>query len=430
MRVAPRIAALVLLLSVVPASLLYAQDRVDLRRIFGQGVRSVLSGAGEADTTNASAVRLEPGQIVAAVQDQPISILATQVARIEALPPVRGLPMTGPPDSIAPPDALAAPPPVGGGLTDQLMAQLPKFLMLDASGETALELTPIVLAQQGLRFTGRAYQAVLYLGVSEDARPSQATPLSGPVPMQILSTVGSVAPGEIEITHTNPPYTTATLSLERAPQDSLIEITILTPSSPLGANVAIPVHPTRIVLDVVPVRIQGLGLESAEVVVQLPMEVQADSAQVTLRSDGARPDPVVLHLEGGETARATLRSARVGRATVQAVSPQLGIASTPVEVQFTFPTWFLAAALLGGLIGGLVAWLRGDRKKAIAIYLGGAILTGFLVAVLYVAGLGMLVLPAIHLEVPNVLDELFVFALAALGALIGLPKTLGGAAES
>ena len=423
MRVAGRVTVLLLLISVLLPGLVHAQERVDLRRIFGQGVRSVLlNEEGDADTTSASGIRLEPGQIIAAIQEQPISILA----QVEHAPPPPPPPPPGPGD----PPFVADPPPVLGAAMDQLVARLPQFLMLDSSGETALELTPILLAQQGLRFTGRAYQAVLYLGVSDDGRPNESTSLSGPVPMQILSAVGSVAPGQLEITHTNPPYAMATLSLERAPQDSVIEITVLTPSSPLGARVSIPVHPTRISIEAVPPRIQGLGLERADIVVELPMEVSADSVRVTLRSDGARPDPVVLHLHQGETAVATLRSARVGRATVQAVSPALGLASTPVTVQFTFPIWFLASALLGGLVGGTVAWLRGDRAKGIPLYLLSAVLTGLLVAALYVAGLGMLVLPAVQLDVPYVLDDLFVFALAALGALFGIPKVLGGGASS
>ncbi len=117
----------------------------------------------------------------------------------------------------------------------------------------------------------------------------------------------------------------------------------------------------------------------------------------------------------------------MGRTTVQAVSPALGLASEPVEVQFTFPIWFLASALLGGVVGGLVAWLRGDRSKQILWYLLAAVLTGLLVAVFYVAGLSPFVLPALQLDVPYVLDDVLVFAMAAIGALYGLPKVLGGA---
>jgi hypothetical protein len=77
----------------------------------------------------------------------------------------------------------------------------------------------------------------------------------------------------------------------------------------------------------------------------------------------------------------------------------------------------------------MVAWLRGNRSKQIAWYLLGAVLTGLLVAVFYVAGLNPFVLPALQLEVPYVLDDVLVFALAAIGALYGLPKVLGGAPE-
>ena len=100
---------------------------------------------------------------------------------------------------------------------------------------------------------------------------------------------------------------------------------------------------------------------------------------------------------------------------------------------YEWPVRFLAASLLGGLLGSAVAALAARRRGRVAsrpAYGLGGLTTGLLVAVAFAVGLNLT-----GLEILTQYGEAVVFVVAALGAILGLPgvakavPTLGRALE-
>jgi hypothetical protein len=89
-------------------------------------------------------------------------------------------------------------------------------------------------------------------------------------------------------------------------------------------------------------------------------------------------------------------------------------------VRFVFPWLFLAAAILGGVVGSLIRWARtenaGRRKLWIELLVLG-VLVGLVVASAYSIGINLIGFePAAHA------GEAVVFVLSALGAYFGIPS--------
>jgi hypothetical protein len=120
------------------------------------------------------------------------------------------------------------------------------------------------------------------------------------------------------------------------------------------------------------------------------------------------------------TGATSIRSVSTGKAVITASGPAFTEASAQVE--FLFPTRFLAAGILGGLAGGALRLgvpRRGAGRRVLA-KLGLSVICGAIVFALYALGANV-----IGFKLPGRAGELVVFVVAALGALggVGLLKT-------
>jgi hypothetical protein len=113
-----------------------------------------------------------------------------------------------------------------------------------------------------------------------------------------------------------------------------------------------------------------------------------------------------------------LRSAGLGPATVSARAP--GWLPVQTTITYRWPIVFLAAALLGGLLGAFVGLgdLRRRSRSALVRSATRGILVGVVVSAVYF-GIGINLLQ-FQVDV-RFFNEIAVFALAALAAMFGIP---------
>ena len=141
------------------------------------------------------------------------------------------------------------------------------------------------------------------------------------------------------------------------------------------------------------------------------------------------PEPGRVTLDESGFAQATLRSRWLGTATVTAERP--GFLASEIPVVFVFPLRFLGAALLGGLIGGLLRfWTNfklGKKKPSIGPFIWGGLLAGLIVAV--AAALGINLAGAPFVASLGRFNEAVVFVFGAIGGYYGLKKAKAGVAS-
>lgn len=287
---------------------------------------------------------------------------------------------------------------------------------LDAQG-AAFELQPLVEVdgggmrpQSGGGFLGRIFAAV-----HDAKRPGESRPLSPPIEILVTAEVDDVEPRHISLDRTN---RFTQVDLRAASPGDLVHVRLVPSFDPQGTEIEMPVLRGRLQLTVSPRRIQGLGLETARVQVLATGLPSAEGVAVALSSDRGSLDASELTLSATGVATTTIRSVTTGVATVRAEAA--GLAPAEAEVRFVFPWLFLAAAILGGVVGSLIRWARtetaGRRKLWIELLVLG-VLVGLVVASAYSIGINLIGFePAAHA------GEAVVFVLSALGAYFGIPS--------
>ena len=170
-----------------------------------------------------------------------------------------------------------------------------------------------------------------------------------------------------------------------------------------------------------PRSIQGLGVETATLTVNTRGNSR-DTAVVTVTpSKGSLDTRSVTVANAGAVVK--LRSAGLGDVTIDASAR--GWAPARITIVYRFPFEFLGAALAGGVLGGLVAYMYAKRRTPALLrqYLLKGVLAGLLTCVVYF-GLGItLVQFDVKIEF---FSELAVFALSALAAAFGIPLLASG----
>jgi len=287
---------------------------------------------------------------------------------------------------------------------------------LDAEG-AAFELQPLVEVdgggmrpQSGGGFLGRIFAAVHDL-----KRPGESRPLSPPIEILVTAEVDEVQPRRISLDRTNR-FTEVTL--RAASPSDLVHVRLVPSFDPEGTEIEVPVVRGHLQLTVSPSRIQGLGLETARVQVRATGLPSADGIAVALSSDRGSLEASELTLGATGVATTTIRSVTTGVATVRAEAA--GLAPADAKVLFVFPWLFLAAAVLGGVVGSLIRWARtevaGRRSLWLELLVLG-VLVGLVVASAYSIGINLIGFePATHA------GEAVVFVLSALGAFFGIPS--------
>lgn len=292
-----------------------------------------------------------------------------------------------------------------------------KIVGADTVGQK-VELSPVVEVEGGgLRFRPDQdiFVGTLQVGLENTLNPGSSASLGRNVQMLLTAAADTVSPGSVTFNHTNLPFRAIEITARR-PGD-VIAVRIRPEFDPDGLELEIPVQRPNLQLTVSPQRIQGLGLETADVTVSLPSGFGGGPVSVLLTSDGTRPEPSLLTVEDGGTAVASIRSRGLGDVVVTASTDVLAPATA--SVAFIPPWGFGLAAAAGGLLGAFVRYfmpLMGSRKKPqprdLAIQVVVGVLAGLLTATAYAVGLNFL-----EVSPSAVVGEALVFTLAALGAL-------------
>jgi hypothetical protein len=290
------------------------------------------------------------------------------------------------------------------------------YLGLDREGAAPATYRPIFVTQGPLRYRaeGDGFVGSFLLGLQDTARPTSTSEITAPVRMRFAGEADSIAPDSVVLRQTN-------AQMERIQvfsQGSLDSIRILLVHGfdPRGVDVWLPVQPA-LAFEQTPASIQGLGVEGATLVVGTRGTRSSDSTVVTLSaSRGSLESNRIVVTQGGAVVK--LRSAGLGAASISARAP--GWSPAQVTIAYQWPVVFLGAAVLGGLLGGLVAHAHARRRRTTSMgqFLLKGIGVGLLVCVVYF-GVGINLLQ-FDIQV-QFFNELVVFALAALAAAFGIP---------
>jgi len=238
-----------------------------------------------------------------------------------------------------------------------------------------------------------------------------------PVKIEVRSDEAkSIAPAKLAIDHLSIPSTDVDVVAENV-TDS-ISVRVGTVSNPEGYVTFLKVKP---VLEISANRkgLQGLGIEETEIDVRLKGYNSADSVKVVFNPGKGTITPSSVFVKYNEPATVMLRSQGLGDSKITATTSNLN--SNSLVFEFNFPWYFLLASLIGGLLGGFVKFLSSDKKKeSLQKIVIGGVLTGLIVAAAYY-GLGI---SLIGIKISAIVNEIAVFALSALGAIVGisLPK--------
>jgi hypothetical protein len=275
---------------------------------------------------------------------------------------------------------------------------------------------PIIETTGGLHVSQDAdgFQGNVFVGLVDLRNPAAAYKLPRPISLLVTGQADSVAPRQLEIAHTNLPFTEVVLGA-RDPRDQL-ELHLIASGTTERATVMIPVVRPRLVVAATRPTIQGFGMESVEITLRAVGLRRPAGRVVTVSSDRGSVSPARVSLDDQGTGVATLRSVSVGNAVVDASSPPLAPASAPVH--FAWPFVPLLTAVLGGMIGAYVARVQRSpirsRRALRSVVLVG-LLTGIVVVVLYAVGVNVL-----PIQPTATAGEALAFGLAAVGGYLGL----------
>ena len=299
-------------------------------------------------------------------------------------------------------------------LQDTSHRYLPFLLLVaDPRAGRPLALRPYVEGA-ALEFTGALFRGSVALGLVDTLQPDRAVTLPAPIWFHLSAEAGDVSPPDVPIRHTSFPPSAAIVTAA-APGDSLR--LLVQPALTLTPIITwLAVHRTLLAVEPATARIPGFGLGHTELHISLPALVGAVRRDVVLSARHGAPDPSVVSLAGGETGRSVIRSSGVGRDTVTASSGPLR--SAPLELVYGWPLLFLAAALLGGIVGSVMdceAIRRRGTPASRRAYVVSGLAAGLFAAVAIAIGLNVT-----GVDLPETSGEAVVFVVAALGTVLGL----------
>jgi len=306
-----------------------------------------------------------------------------------------------------------------GKLPSEDVKVLPETHVEAAPGET-VAYRILFTMKQPLSYDANSNSFKGKIGFLLMSDSDNAAPVKEPVRIEVRSDkTRSIVPDDFTIDHLSIKSTDVDLEAAGNVTDS-IGVRVGTVSNPEGYVTFIKVEPG---LEISTNRkaLQGLGIEETEIDVALKGSTSADSAKVVFSAEKGTITPSSISVKYKEAAIVTLRSQGLGDSKITASTSSLN--SNSLVFAYHFPWAFLLAALIGGLLGGLVKFLSSDktkRKKSMQKIVIGGILTGLIVAAAYY-GLGI---SLIGIKISALVNEIAVFALSALGAIVGirLPK--------
>jgi hypothetical protein len=237
----------------------------------------------------------------------------------------------------------------------------------------------------------------------------QTRALSAPIAFQVIGEVAT-EPDMVSVPQTAPPYRMIKIVADTPEPE--VKVTVVSNVAPAGEELILKVRPS-LALKVTPSSIQGWGLETAEVLVSAQSLKADHDRTVQLSSTLGRLSANTTALDAGGMAQVTVRSESTGSGQITVGAAGLDGATTTVA--YVFPWRFLGAALVGGVVGGLLRKRSRSRSTgAFAKSMGIAVLAAAVVVALYVLGINL-----VGFALPTHGGEVLVFVVAALGALYG-----------
>lgn len=238
-----------------------------------------------------------------------------------------------------------------------------------ASGEL-VQFEPVFSAANGLALgEGLRYSGVLLLGLRQVSGPPVPARLESPLAIDVAGPVDDISPRRVVVDRVN--TLEAVTLTARSPSDPVV-LDIIVGGSPSASRVSLAVRHPLVSIHASPASIDGLGLGETTLTVRvdglppgtsLPVTVTAGSGYVRT---GNGTSTTVNVVDGVASMR--LRSGVFGIDTIQAMT---SVGSDDVTVTYDVPFAFLAAALLGGLLGARLG-RRGIGTGALAALLAAA----------------------------------------------------------
>lgn len=306
--------------------------------------------------------------------------------------------------------------------TNDSVYRLPfTYLGLDREASAPATYRPIFVSEGPLRYrhTADVFEGTFLLGLQDSARPTATRDITASVRMRFAGDADSIAPDSVVLRQTNAQMERIRV-FSQGSVDSL-RVLIVPPFAPGGVNVWLPIQPA-LAFEQTPSGIQGWGVEGATLVVGTRGTQSRDSTLVTLSvSRGSLETNRIVVTQGGAVVK--LRSAGLGPATVSARAP--GWSPAQVTIRYQLPIMFLGAALLGGVLGGIVAYSNARRRSTALLrrFVVKGIVVGLLTCVAYF-GVGINLLQ-FNVQI-QFFNELVVFALAAIAGAFGIPALSKG----
>jgi hypothetical protein len=288
---------------------------------------------------------------------------------------------------------------------------------------TEVTLLPMAARPPAMKFDAarRRFETHLSVGLLDSDPDAQLRTLSAPITFEVIGDVTS-EPVTVSLDHTSPPFAHVLISADH-PRDP-VELQVYSTVTHDPVAISVPVELPRLTLTLSPARLQGWGLETSELLIAAADGATAARATVLLAATQGEINPNQVTLDNNGQARAQLRSASIGTATINASWAPFAQASQSVD--YEWPLRFLLAAGVGGVVGGVVR--RGAKRGAswprIGLELLVSVSTGLIVLALFVLGVNVL-----GFALPARGGEVLVFVVSALGAFLGSqllkPKAAG-----
>lgn len=263
--------------------------------------------------------------------------------------------------------------------------------------------TPLRYNPKNQRFEGGISVGVIEVG------DSNARTLSAPIAFQVIGPV-TAEPETVTTSETAPPYKTIHVSTD-AP-DPEVDVQVVSNVAPAGETLKLRVRPS-LAVSVTPANIQGWGLETADVLVSAQGFRPGSGNRLQVSTTLGRMTSNVAALDDSGMAQVSLRSESTGIGQVSVSGAGLDGATTTIA--YVFPWRFLGAALIGGVVGGLLRKRSRSSSPGVLLKsLGIAVMSAAIVVALYVLGINL-----VGFALPSTGGEVLVFVVAALGALYG-----------
>jgi hypothetical protein len=234
-----------------------------------------------------------------------------------------------------------------------------------------------------------SFVGTLRLGIVDTQDPNSQQTLPTPVNFQVTADVDSVAPeGSLSVDHTNLPFVPVTLSAMSPPDTVSVQIR---PSFSLTNPVKVDVNVIRPELTVVasPKKIQGWGLEEADITISTRGITQPEGREVTLEATKGGLEKTLVTLDAKGVGATKIRSIGLGQAEITVVSS--GLKGAGADVTFTPPWAFAISAIFGSLVGTLAGMALSKSKQSRPSILNplARIALGILGAVAYAVGVNL-----------------------------------------